>query len=136
MPNTQDPDGDGWLEKSEAEAFVGPELVLLGSPTADASGNIDYTQTFTVDATLLGDLTKRAFEIHGRTVPANFGAGTPGEVNGTGGYKADLPVAAGLITFVSDLPSAAVPLPAAGWMGASTMGAIALLGTVRRKRAV
>ena len=51
-------------------------------------------------------LNNRAIVIHGLTVPVGAGAGTPGEVDGTGGYKAMLPVADGLIRAV------AVPEPA------------------------
>ena len=46
---------------------------------------------------------------HGRTVASGLGAGTPNEVNGTGGYLAVLPVAAGEIVAVDE--AAAVPEP-------------------------
>jgi hypothetical protein len=82
-------------------------------PTAP-DGTIHFLQTYNLDDSAafapgfnqksLFPLTFRSIELHGMTVAAGIGAGTPGEVNGTGGYLADFPVAGG--------PIQAVPEPA------------------------
>ncbi|HYD30343.1 MAG TPA: hypothetical protein VEB64_05725 [Azospirillaceae bacterium] len=72
-------------------------------PRADADGTIIYNQTFNFQASsqvlqaLQDNPEGFLIELHGLTVPQGIGAGTQGEVNGTGGYKSLLPVAAGLI---------------------------------------
>ena len=65
-------------------------------------------------------LTFREVVVHGRSIDAGVGAGTPNEVDGTGGYIAVLPVAAGEIEAVN---TAAVPEPDA-------TAAIALIGVI------
>ena len=45
-------------------------------------------------------------QVHGLFVPATEGEGTPGEVNGTAGYKAVLPVANGILLPVTDAEAA------------------------------
>ena len=51
-------------------------------------------------------LTGREVQVHGLFVPATEGEGTQGEVNGTAGYKATLPVANGILLPVTDAEAA------------------------------
>lgn len=98
-----DTDRDGFIELGEARPAVGPVLMTLGSPVAAADGTVHVDQTFALNAlpglasgVTLGDLLPldfRAVEVHGLSVPAGEGAGTSGEVDGSAGYKATLPVA-------------------------------------------
>ena len=64
--------------------------------------------------------------IHGLTVPSGAGAGTPGEVDGTGGYKATLPVADGFIQAAS-----AVPEPSS--LAILLVGTVGCVATMRRR---
>lgn len=129
-PNTMlaspadDTDHDGYIELAEGQMSYGPILLSLTSPPGGAlsdfptapGGVIDFTQTYNladssifpmgISASDLFPLTDREIVIHGMTVPDGAGAGTPGEVDGTGGYKAVLPVADGFIR------AAPVPEPA------------------------
>jgi hypothetical protein len=141
-PPTADTDGDGFVETPEGEAFIGAPIIPLtlsppgGSPATDfpvatAAGTIDYSQTFTVDPTLIADLTKRVIEIHGLTVPVGAGAGTPFEVNGVGGYIAEVPVAGGQIVAAGPTP---IPLPAAVWSGLTTLGLLAVTPAALRRK--
>ncbi len=129
-----DLDGDSIMESNESASFLGPSIMSLGAPTASATGTIDYSQTFTINPAVIGDLTKRTIEIHGRTVASGIGTGGLGEVNGTGGYKTELPIASGLITFAGALPGPAIPLPAAAWTGASTMACLAVAGALKKNK--
>jgi hypothetical protein len=121
LPNYRlDADLDGFVEAPEGEPAVGPAILALtadGSisnavlganfPVADAEGNISFEQTYqfdTSDPTQLGLLQElrdrmagRSLEIHGLSLPATEGEGTPGEVDGTEGYKESLPVANGVL---------------------------------------
>lgn len=101
----QDKDADGFIEIGEAAAVIGPALVPLQLdgqfPIAGADGTINVTMNFDVadlpggtDIRELLPMDMRAVEIHGLTVPASEGILTGGEVDGTAGYKATLPVAA------------------------------------------
>lgn len=96
----EDADGDGYIEVGEGAATYGPVILpLTPFPTAPA-GFVSYKETFSLDAAMLAELTpleKRVLVLHGMTVPVGDGAGTGGEVDGTGGYKALLPIAAGEI---------------------------------------
>lgn len=125
----QDTDGDGFVELAEGLVTYGPIIVpltsppggaLAGFPTAPA-GSISFTQIYdlTDPATFAGGFTKadllpldlREIVLHGMTVPATAGVGTGGEVDGTAGYKAVLPVASGVIVqarAVPEPPSAAL----------------------------
>lgn len=47
--------------------------------------------------------------IHGRTVAHRVGASTPNEVDGTGGYLAVLPVAAGKIVAIEEAAAVSEP---------------------------
>lgn len=98
-----DSDHDGFIELGEARPAAGPVLMDLGTPTAAADGRLHFAQSFALDAlpglaqgATVADLLPldfRAVELHGLSVGAGSGAGTGGEVDGTAGYKATLPVA-------------------------------------------
>jgi hypothetical protein len=116
-----DTDGDGRGETAEGEANAyGPVIAGLTRsgnaqfglevspdfPAAAADGTLRFSQTYALnpadaadDARILERLNARFegrfLEFHGLDQPPGAGAGTPGEVNGTGGYIAALPVAAG-----------------------------------------
>lgn len=114
-----DTDGDGFVELAEGLPAYGPILLnlaanhengsgadnghshdgggLSGFPTAP-DGMIRFVETYQLqDDGLLGldpMLALREIVLHGLTV-GGAGAGTPGEVDGTAGYKLVLPVASG-----------------------------------------
>ena len=113
----QDDDGDGFVELLEGLDTYGPVLLNLstnhengsgsdnghshgdieGFPTAP-DGKIWFLETYQLPQ---GDLPAnpmldlREIVIHGMTVQIGAGAGTPGEVDGSGGYELVLPVASG-----------------------------------------
>lgn len=102
-----DSDADGFVELAEGAATIGEPLLDLQSggqfPTAAADGSLNFTATFALSdldlpsGTEVADLfplDMRAVQIHGDTVAAGDGILTGGEVDGTAGYKAALPVAA------------------------------------------
>ena len=73
-------------------------------PTADENGVLRYTETFRFDrsdqnAQAIFDgitpLEAKEIVLHGLSTTAQQGEGTEGEINGTAGYKAVLPVASG-----------------------------------------
>lgn len=130
-----DLDGDGFIELAEGAPVYGPIILPLALiTTPDGNANVTTTYDLT-DPSIFGinpatdiaftaaDLmpfTFREIVIHGLSVPAGVGAGTPNEVKGTGGYLAVLPVAAGEIVAVN---AASVPEP-------DMVATLALLGTV------
>lgn len=78
-----DTNGDGLVDLGEGLPSYGPVLLnLTPFPTADANGEVHYTQTFTIDPSLL-PLQNRAIVLHGLTVG--------------GVYMPTLPVACGQI---------------------------------------
>ncbi|HUQ71196.1 MAG TPA: hypothetical protein VM165_16835 [Planctomycetaceae bacterium] len=119
----QDDDRDGYVELAEGLDTYGPILLnlttnhangsggdnghdhsgdLTGFPTAP-DGTIFFVETYQLPAGSLSTdpmLALREIVIHGLTVPAGAGAGTPGEVDGTAGYKLVLPVASGELSAV------------------------------------
>lgn len=123
-----DTDGDGFIEVAEGAASYGPIIIPLTSPpggavenfpTATPDGTVSFTQTYdlTSDTTFaegfdsedLLPLDLREIVIHGLTVADGVGDGTPGEVDGTDGYKDVLPVAAGEIVEVVEPTPPAPP---------------------------
>lgn len=105
----QDTDGDGFVELSEARATQGPPLVDLTVadgqfPIAADDGTLNFTATIDLgelpqqELNQLFPLDLRTVELHGLVVDAGDGAGTRGEVDGTAGYKATLPVAGAELT--------------------------------------
>lgn len=117
----QDADLDGFVEVLEGAATYGPIIlnlttdpdaaldVELGAlrgdlafPAAGEDGRLVYAQTFDFDSDgefagaifdELMPLENRHLVLHGASVMDEHGAGTEGEVDGTAGYKAVLPVA-------------------------------------------
>lgn len=119
----QDTDGDGWLEVGEGAVTYGPVLLNLRLDHEDGSGGdnghsheggfegfplapdgtIRFVETFQLPVEDLPnppDLELRHVVIHGMSAD-DSGAGTPGEVNGTAGYKLALPVTNGEIEEIS-----------------------------------
>jgi hypothetical protein len=120
----QDTDGDGYVELAEGLNTYGPILLnlttdhsngsggdnghdhsgdLTGFPTAP-DGTIWFVETYSLPAASLTTdpmLALREIVIHGETVPPGAGAGTTGEVDGSGGYKLVLPVASGELSETS-----------------------------------
>ena len=106
-----DTDGDGFVELAEGVPGYGPVLFNLASPQgAGASGfptapggKVDFEETYDLsraegfgegfDASDLAPFDLREYVIHGLSVDGSVGAGTPGEVDGTSGYKLVLPAA-------------------------------------------
>lgn len=125
-----DTDGDDFIELAEGLPAYGPIIVPLTSPPGGEATNFPTAPDGTITFEQMYDLTSsatfadgfdmddllpldlREIVLHGMTVGAAFGEGTPGEVDGTAGYKAVLPVAAG------EIRAAEVPEP----------GTLALLG--------
>ena len=92
----QDTDHDGYVELAEGAATYGPILIDFMNIDTDQDGKVNFKTT----VHLTGDemalpLKLRHIVVHGRTVAPGPGAGTNGEVNGTNGYLAVLPVLCG-----------------------------------------
>ena len=115
-----DADGDGFVETAEgAAAAFGPIIASLTASgdvdpalgasgdfeVADADGRIVFSRSYTLDPSdpedqavltaLQDQLEGRVIKLHGLEVAEGAGEGTPGEVNGDGGYADLLPVAGG-----------------------------------------
>jgi hypothetical protein len=122
---TLDADRDGFIETPEGELSIGSVLLSLAEsgtttneevstdfPRAASDGTLSFHQTYNFDLndpqqaairdTLAAGLDGRQIELHGLTVLAGQGAGTPHEVNGTAEYASELPVAGGIL---HELPS-------------------------------
>jgi hypothetical protein len=130
----QDIDLDGFIETPEGEPVFGPVILPLTEndpapgalappvdgtpnfPVANANGVVEFTETYQFDvndpaqAAIFSELTDglegHGIQFHGLELPAGAGKGTINEVNGSGGYIADLPVANGIIR---DLPAGFTP---------------------------
>jgi Cu/Zn superoxide dismutase len=93
----QDSDGDGFVELAEGQVKYGPILVDFMNIDPDQDGTVDFTTTIQLSGNQdVIPLQMRHIVIHGLTVGA-VGAGTPGEVDGTAGYKTVLPILCGEI---------------------------------------
>ncbi|WP_227367881.1 DUF4214 domain-containing protein [Halomonas sp. M20] len=119
----QDADGDGVVELAEGGEVYGPIQLALTDPAGgaipdfpNASGN-SFVQTASynlneLDAGAMNkdgegasldevltaqNLDQREIVLHGLTLNGGQGEGTEGEADGTAGYKAVLPIAAGEI---------------------------------------
>lgn len=98
-----DTDNDGYIEGAEGGPFWGPVQLDFATQTP-TDDDIFFVQTFQLPQQGLGAdpmLTLKVYNIHGMSVPDGAGAGTPGEVNGTGGYKVGLVVTGGEIEQVT-----------------------------------
>lgn len=150
-----DSDGDGFIELAEGQTSYGPvilSLAGLSDPGPEApTGTLNYSESFNLlDPMIYADnnmdgipdfdredllgpglnsLQLREIVLHGMTVPAGIGAGTPGEVDGTNGYLAVLPVASGEIVRSS---AGAVPEPSTWAMMLLGFGATGMI--IRRRR--
>lgn len=114
---------DGVIEAAEGEMAYGPVLLGLTNnpanaslgqatqdfPTASAQGSVDFTQTYTLDAQELSEITPlnlRAITIDGMVDPL------------TGSYDPTLPAAGALLTLSATDPAGqSAPLPPAWAMG-------------------
>lgn len=110
-----DADGDGIIEVLEGVPSYGDVLMPVedaddNPPVADADGRLYFVQSYDIEdmANFFSPVTStqyafadvmplglREYVIHGLTVPAGLGAGTGGEVDGSGGFTPILPAAAG-----------------------------------------
>ncbi|MGB7085450.1 MAG: hypothetical protein WBD47_07845 [Phormidesmis sp.] len=142
-----DADGDGFVELAEGGPVYGPIILPLATINTP-DGNADFTTTYDLtDPSIFGasrdtgepftaadlmPLSFREIVIHGLTVAPGVGEGTPNEIDGTGGYIAVLPVAAGEIVAV-DEDAAAVPEPDA-IAALVALGAIGGVSILRRQR--
>ena len=126
-----DTDGDGFIEVVEGAAAYGPIILPITSPPIDdnamplsqssptaPNGTIRFTQVYDLskeqqffdplngtdfDGEDVLPLPLREIVLHGGFVAAGVGAGTTGEVNGSGGYLPTLPVATGEIFSVVEI---------------------------------
>lgn len=102
----QDADRDGFVELDEGGVTYGPIIVDFGNIDPDRDGQVNFRTTVTLSGAQAAalPLELRHIVVHGRSVPASAGAGTPGEVDGTAGYKDVLPVLCGEIDRVGNRP--------------------------------
>lgn len=101
--SAQDTDGDGYVELAEGAVKYGPILVDFMNIDPDTDGRINFKKTFDISGSQSAlPLQMRHIVVHGMTVGA-VGAGTAGEVDGTAGYKAVLPVLCGEIKVTGNM---------------------------------
>lgn len=97
-----DADRDGYVELAEGAVKYGPILVDFMNIDPDQDGRINFKKDFDLSGSQAAlPLQMRHIVIHGMTV-SGAGAGTPGEVDGTSGYKTVLPVLCGDIRVAGD----------------------------------
>lgn len=90
-PESADTDGDGIITIPEGAPFYGAVLLTLSPlPMADAEGNIDFTETYTIDSSIT-PLQNRAIVLHGLVVDGEYVATIPVacgqiKVENKGGY--------------------------------------------------
>jgi len=93
----QDTDRDTFVELDEGLATYGPILIDFMNIDPNQDGVIDFRTTIRLTGSEgILPLADREIVVHGMSVGA-VGAGTPGEVDGTAGYKTVLPVLCGAI---------------------------------------
>ena len=150
---SDDADMDGYVELAEGVPSYGAVILPLtyddGSFPVSNGGTYSFMEDYDLsDPTIYGftdgsmttrftkaDLAPTMLQfretvIHGQNVPMGAGAGTDGEVNGTGGFIALLPTASkDIMKDGSDM--SAVPVPAAGLMLIAGLGG---LGFARKRR--
>ncbi|MFC5081591.1 calcium-binding protein [Microvirga arabica] len=114
----QDDDRDGFVELAEGLDTYGPVLLNLTSPPGSGASGFPaptgtsflFSQTYDLSDARNGDLARllddvslnrREIVLHGKSVLAEHGQGTTGEVDGTAGYKLVLPIASGEIRELS-----------------------------------
>jgi hypothetical protein len=120
LPNYRlDSDRDGFVENAEGAGAVGPVILAITAdgtvtskaeadfPTADGAGRLLFHRTYQFDSNdpeqraifseLRDRVSGRELQIQGLEVASNQGEGTGGEVDGTAGFKAALPVANGIL---------------------------------------
>ena len=93
--SADDADHDGYVELAEGAVKYGPILVDFMNIDPDQDGRVNFKKDFDLSGSQAAlPLQMRHIVIHGMTVNG-AGAGTPGEVDGTSGYKTVLPVLCG-----------------------------------------
>lgn len=95
--SAEDSDKDGFVELAEGAVKYGPILVDFMNIDAGGDGKVNFRKEFDISGSQSAlPLQMRHIVVHGKTVGA-VGAGTPGEVDGTAGFKTVLPVLCGEI---------------------------------------
>ena len=95
----QDTDGDTFVELAEGLVTYGPIIIDFMNIDPNQDGTIDFRTTVKLEGDNAGalPLANRHIVVHGMSTAAGVGAGTPGEVNGSAGFKTLLPVLCGEI---------------------------------------
>ena len=93
--SAEDADHDGYVELAEGAVKYGPIIVDFMNIDPDANGRVNFHKEFDLSGAQAAlPLQMRHIVIHGLSV-SGAGAGTPGEVDGTSGFKTVLPVLCG-----------------------------------------
>jgi hypothetical protein len=93
--SAEDADGDGFVELAEGQVKYGPILLDFMNIDTGRDGHVNFKKTFDIGGSQSAlPLQFRHIVVHGMTVGA-VGANTPGEVDGTAGFKTVLPVLCG-----------------------------------------